>query len=964
MSDGSLADTELVAITVNNVNQVPVMAAIGPQAGTEGVLLTFGTSASDIDATSLTMIAQNTPAGATYTDNGNGTGIFNFTPTFVQAGVYPNVRFIVSDGSLADTELVTITINESGNQAPVLATIGPRSVTEGLVLNFNISSSDPDATTPSLAAQDVPTNATFTNNGNGTGTFNFAPNFIQAGVYNVRFIASDGALADTELVAITVNEAGNQAPVLAAIGPRAVTEGQNLNFNISATDPDATTPTFVAENTPANSTVVDNGDGTGTFNFNPDFTQAGVYNVRFITSDGSLSDTEIVAITVNTAGNQRPVLAIIGPRSGSENQNLNFDITANDADSTTPTLIAQLLPSGATFSNNGDGTGTFDWTPSFTQAGVYNVRFIATDGSLADTELVAITINNVNRAPVLASIGPRSVNEGLALNFAVSATDPDLNIPTLAAENVPTNASFTDNGNGTGSFAFNPDFTQAGVYNVRFITGDGSLADTEVVAITVNNTNLAPVLAAIGAQSVSEGQTLNVNVSATDFDATIPTLVAQNTPTNASFTDNGDGTGQLVFSPDFTQAGVYNVRFIASDGALADTEIVAITVSEVNRAPILASIGPRSVDESANLNFGVSATDPDASIPALVAENVPVNATFTDQGNGTGTFNFNPDFTQAGVYNIRFIASDGSLADTELVAITVSEVNAPPVLAAIGPKSVAEAANLNFGISATDIDATIPALSALGVPANATFTDNLNGTGTFDFTPNFTQSGIYNITFIASDGSLADSEVVQITVTENNRQPVANAGFDQGPVAIGFSVALDGSGSSDLDGDSLGYHWRQISGPAVTVIDSTNQQASFTPAIAGLYRFRLIVDDAQVVSAPDTVDVTAVSQPSAITDLMATVSGNSIQVSWSPVTTDTSGSSTTLARYVVYRGTRAYFDPTPAESIGVAVPAAVSFTDNNLGGADVVGDTGTNYFYCLQAVDAGGGRSAVLNFFV
>ena len=114
--------------------------------------------------------------------------------------------------------------------------------------------------------------------------------------------------------------------------------------------------------------------------------------------------------------------------------------------------------------------------------------------------------------------------------------------------------------------------------------------------------------------------------------------------------DNLNGTGTFDFNPDYTQSGTYNVRFIASDGALADTEVVAITVGNVNLAPELASIGSQSVDEGANLNFGVSATDPDETTPTLTAEDVPLNATFVDNLNGTGTFDFNPDYTQSGTY--------------------------------------------------------------------------------------------------------------------------------------------------------------------------------------------------------------------------------------------------------------------------------------------------------------------------
>jgi hypothetical protein len=66
----------------------------------------------------------------------------------------------------------------------------------------------------------LPSGATFVDNGNGTGTFNWTPTFVQAGVYNVLFWAGDGTLNDSELVQISVIEAGNQRPVLAAIGAK------------------------------------------------------------------------------------------------------------------------------------------------------------------------------------------------------------------------------------------------------------------------------------------------------------------------------------------------------------------------------------------------------------------------------------------------------------------------------------------------------------------------------------------------------------------------------------------------------------------------------------------------------------------------------------------------------------------------------------------------------------------------
>ncbi|MBU0508537.1 putative Ig domain-containing protein, partial [bacterium] len=78
----------------------------------------------------------------------------------------------------------------------VLFAIGAQSVVEGINLRFVITSADPDSTIPTLTATALPTGAIFTNNGNGTGTFNWTPNYTQVGAYDVTFHASDGMYAD------------------------------------------------------------------------------------------------------------------------------------------------------------------------------------------------------------------------------------------------------------------------------------------------------------------------------------------------------------------------------------------------------------------------------------------------------------------------------------------------------------------------------------------------------------------------------------------------------------------------------------------------------------------------------------------------------------------------------------------------------------------------------------------------
>ena len=664
--------------------------------------------------------------------------------------------------------------------APVLAAIGPQSVDEGASLNFATSATDANGDSLIMTALNVPANATFVDNFNGTGTFNFNPTFTQAGVYNVTFIVTDTTgLADSELVAITVNNV-NRTPVLTAIGAQNVAENANLNFVVTATDADSDPITLTALPLPSGATFVDNGNGTGTFDWTPSFFQDGVYNVTFQAADTSGGvDPEVVSITVTNV-NRDPILDPIGAQAVAEGVNLNFLVTSSDLDNDVLTLTTSALPAGATFIDNGNGTGTFDWTPGFTQAGAYAVTFLVADtAGGSDFESVSFTVTRTNVDPVLATIGAQSTSEDVNLNFGVSSTDINLDPIVLTASPLPSGASFVDNGNGTGTFNWTPDFTQSGGYNVTFRATDSSGAeDSEVVPITVLNVNRAPTISVPGSQSVDEGTSLNFGVSATDPDLTTPALSAFNVPVNATFLDNGDGTGTFDFNPDTTQAGVYNVSFIASDGSSADTGVVQITViNVVNLVPVLAAIGPKSIAENANLNFGVSATDSESDPIILSAVPLPVGASFVDNGDGTGSFNWTPGFFQESVYNVSFRAFDTlGRADSEVVAITVTNTNRDPVLSTIGPQTVAENVNLNFGVTSSDADNDLVALTTTALPAGATFVDNGNGTGTFDWTPTLSQEGGYAVTFLVTDtAGGTDFELVNFTVTRTNVTPVLTA---------------------------------------------------------------------------------------------------------------------------------------------------------------------------------------------
>jgi len=92
-----------------------------------------------------------------------------------------------------------------------------------------------------------------------------------------------------------------------------------------------------------------------------------------------------------------------------------------------------------------------------------------------------------------------------------------------------------------------------------------------------------------------------------------------------------------------------------------------------------------------------------------------------------------------------------------------------------------------------------------------------------------------------------------------NTTPIADAGPDQN-VTVGLSVILDGSGSSDAEGDSLTYSWSFTSRPggsAAGLTAPTTVNPTFIPDVDGTYVISLVVNDGKVSSAADTVSITA-----------------------------------------------------------------------------------------------------------
>lgn len=98
--------------------------------------------------------------------------------------------------------------------------------------------------------------------------------------------------------------------------------------------------------------------------------------------------------TTFTYSNRAPFLTPIGNKAGFVGYAINFTITAKDSDLTIPALSAYGLPPGASFIDSGNGHGGFRWIPSNSSIGAHAVIFVASDGSLSDSETVVITVSD------------------------------------------------------------------------------------------------------------------------------------------------------------------------------------------------------------------------------------------------------------------------------------------------------------------------------------------------------------------------------------------------------------------------------------------------------------------------------------------------------------------------------------------------------------------------------------------
>lgn len=636
---------EIVAITVVAANQAPVLGAIGNQSVNEGETLAFTVAANDPDVgDTVTLTVANLPTGATFTA---GTGAFSWSPNFAQSGNF-SVTFTATDSgnpALSDSETIVISVGEV-NRPPTLNPIGNQGVNEAEALNLQITSSDPDGDGLTLTATGLPNGSTFTPNG-GNGTFSWTPGFGETGTYNVTFTVTDDGVppaAAMETIVISVGDV-NRAPTLTPIGNQTVNEGMALAFTVTAADADGDMVTISSANLPMGATLTPSGAGMSDFAWTPAFNQGGNHTVTFTATDNgnpSLNSSETLTISVGDL-NRPPVLGAIGDTTVNEGEMVQIAITSTDPDGDSLTLQLANQPQGAALQDNGDGTGTFAWTPGFGEAGNYSVTVSATDDGTPvamDQETFMITVGDVNRPPALAPIGNKAANTNQLLTFDISGSDPDGDNVTCSVTGNPAGSTFTDNANGTGTFSWMPGDADVGSHTMTFTAADAGnpmLSVTETITVAVGLVNNMPTLVQIGDRTVLQGQTLSFSLLATDPDGNALTFTAANAPAGATLTNNNDGTASFVWTPGATQVGAVNVTFTVTDDGIppmTDEEVVKLSIQGAGGGGFGASDATWWETWGGNLSVTGNGATPLSMVEILDADTGTVLGQVTADANG------------------------------------------------------------------------------------------------------------------------------------------------------------------------------------------------------------------------------------------------------------------------------------------------------------------------------------------
>ena len=836
-------------------------------------------------------------------------------------GIYA-VAVAVSDGALTVTANLTVTLTNV-NEAPTAdAGAGQTGIARGATVTLSGSGSDPDAgDTLSYAwTQTGGESVRLANARAATATFTVPSDLSEMGILTFTLrVTDEGGLHGEDTVTLTV---ASQPPVITSATSLTVAENQTAVATLTATDVD-TPDANLTWTIPADAAGgADRGKFTlssaGVLAFasakdfeNPDDADTnGIYAVTVAVSDGALTDTANLTVTLTNA-NDAPTADAGDDQTGiapSAVVTLSGSGSDQDAGDTLSYAWTQTGSQVGTLTDANAATATFTAPSDLSQIGTLTFTLRVTDqGGLYGEDTVTLTV--VSQPPVITSATSLTVAENQTAVAALTATDTVTSSADLAWS-IPADAAggadrgkFTLSSAGVLAFASAQDFENPddadtnGIYAVTVAVSDGALTATANLTVTLTNVNEAPTAdAGADRTGIVQSAVVTLSGSGSDPDAgdTLSYLWTQTGSQEGTLTNANAATATYTAPAAVTQATALTFTLRVTDaGDLFHEDTVTVTVNPV----LTAQFENAPVNHDRQSQF---------TVDLRFSENVLLNATAFSNGLLTitgGTRDGQRKLTEGSsiAWQIDVTPDDNNDVIITLPAnrscnphaapctpdgrqlsaaasVTVT-VEAPPVLTGSRTLRAAENQTAVATLTATDDETPVADLEwflptgQFGGADQGDFTLSDDGVLAFVLAQDFeypedaNADGRYEVIVQIKDGDRhLSTPALTVILTNVNEEPTADAGADQNNVVQGAAVTLRGSGSDPDAGDTLSYAW--TSEELVTLMNSNAATATFTaPAAvteATTLTFTLRVTDEGGLHHEDTVTVTVEPQPPVI----------------------------------------------------------------------------------------------------
>ncbi|MGV2837806.1 tandem-95 repeat protein, partial [Vibrio cyclitrophicus] len=694
--DGAQVDTH-ITVDVLPINDVPVSGDLAYSVEEDGSITLSQeqllSQANDVDGDDLTASNLMVDGDATVTANDDGS--FTITPDANFNGDI-DLTFDINDGVdtlVATADLTVNPVNDLPQPQDQAFSIG-----EDGVLSFtdeDLLTGATDIDGDDLSVEGVTyTGADGVLTDNGDGSYSFAPNEDFNGDVNFSFDVSDGT--DTVQANIDVSVTPENDPPVAGSTSYTVHEDNSITISdeqllANSSDIEGEVAIDSVAYTGADGVLEDNGNGTYTFSPNENFNGEVSLDVVVTDEEGA---TEATTAGISVLEVNDPPVAGSTSYTVHEDNSItisNEQLLANSSDIEGEFAIDSVAYSGAdgVFEDNGNGTYTFSPNENFN--GEVSLDVVVTDEDGATEATTAgVTVLEVNDPPVAGSTS-YSVNEDEVITISAeqllaNASDIEGEVAIDSVNYTGADGIFTDNGNGTFSFAPNANFDGDVSLDVVVTDEDGATVATST-SIDVLPINDPPVSGDL-AYSIDEDGSIILNQEqllsqASDVDGDELTASNLSAGDNATVVDNGDGT--FTVTPDANFNGDIDLSFDISDGTESIVANADLTVNPVNDLPTTSDVYA-NVDEDNVITITqeqLLANAADIEGGDLVASDLTLvgdDATIVD--NGDGTFSITPSENFNGYIDVAYSISDGDTPIAANLGLTVDPVNDAPIVSA------------------------------------------------------------------------------------------------------------------------------------------------------------------------------------------------------------------------------------------------------------------------------------------